>query len=95
MIFNLIETHMGKLILNHLIGNNCPEFRNGLMDSYFFKLTLGIDYLELCFWTVTFKTILKYNSAHILSLNLTPKLNFESRFHMFSIYVYYKKSKRL
>ena len=95
MIFNLIETHMGKLILNHLIGNNCPEFRNGLMDSYFFKLTLGIDYLELCFGTVTFKTTLKYNSAHILSLNLTPKLNFESRFHMFSIYVYYKKSKRL
>ena len=34
---------MGKLILNHLVGNNCPEFRNGLLDSDFFKLTLGSD----------------------------------------------------
>ena len=28
-ITNLIELHMGKLILNHLIGYNCPEFHNG------------------------------------------------------------------
>ena len=49
---------MGKLILNHLIGNNYPEFRNGLLDRYFFKLTLGSDCLELCLWTVTFKPIL-------------------------------------
>ena len=31
---------MKTLILNCLIGNNCPEFRNGLLDSHFFKLTL-------------------------------------------------------
>ena len=49
---------MGKLILNHLIRNNYPEFRNGLLDCYFFKLTLGSDCLELCFSTVTFKPIL-------------------------------------
>ena len=58
MITNLIEPCMGKLILNHLIGNICSEFRNGLLDSYFFKLTLGSDCLELCFWRVVFKTIL-------------------------------------
>ena len=45
------------LILNP-IGNNCPEFRNELLDSFFFKLTLGSDCLEFCFRTVTFKTIL-------------------------------------
>ena len=54
MIANLIESRMAKLILNHLIR----EFRNGIPDSYFFKLTLGSDYLELCFWAVAFKTIL-------------------------------------
>ena len=43
---------------NHLIGNNCPEFRNGHLDCYIFKLTLGSDCLELCFWIVIFKTIL-------------------------------------
>ena len=49
VITNVIELRMGKLILNHLIGNNYPEFRNGLLDSYFFKVTLGSDCLELCF----------------------------------------------
>ena len=29
MITNLIEPPIGKLILNHLIGNHCPESRNG------------------------------------------------------------------
>ena len=58
MITNMIDQRMAKLILNHLIGNNCVEFRNGLLDTCFFKLTLGSDCLELCFWTVTFKTIL-------------------------------------
>ena len=37
MITNLIEPHMEKLILNHWIRNNYPEFRNGPLDSYFFK----------------------------------------------------------
>ena len=58
MIYNLIEPRMRKLILNHLIGNNCPEFHNGLLDSYFFKLTLGSDCLKLYFWRIAFKTIL-------------------------------------
>ena len=58
MITNFIETRMGKLLLGHLIGNNYPEFHNGLLDSYFFKPTLGSGCLELCFWAVTFKTIL-------------------------------------
>ena len=57
MITNMIELRVGKLTLNHLIGINCPEFRNELLDSYVFKLNLGSDCLELCFWTVTFKTI--------------------------------------
>ena len=30
MITYLIEPCVGKLILNHLNGNNCPEFRNEL-----------------------------------------------------------------
>ena len=95
-----------KSIPNHLIGNNCPEFHNGLLDSYFFKLALGSDCLELCFWTVAFETILtqeyykntkslsnqnfKHNSAQ-----LTPKLSFEPGLHKFVINGYYTKSKRL
>ena len=54
----LPELRMGKLILNHLIWNNCPEFCNGLLGSYFFKLTLESDYVEPCFWRVPVKTIL-------------------------------------
>ena len=91
-ITNLIEPRMRKLTLNHLIGNNCPKFRNGTLSSYFFKLTSGSDCLELCFWKVAFKAILtqkhhkntshfqtralKRNLTHMLSLNLTPKLSF-------------------
>ena len=56
MITNMIEPRIRKLILNHLIGNNCPEFYNRLLDSYFFKLTLGSDYLELCLLATVFKT---------------------------------------
>ena len=64
MIPNLIEPRMGKLIHNHLTGNNCPEFRNGLLDCCFFKLTLGSDCLELCFSAVAFKTILTQQYYH-------------------------------
>ena len=49
MITNSIKPRMGKLVLNHLIENNCPKFRNGLLDSYCFKLTLGSDCVELSF----------------------------------------------
>ena len=49
MITNLIVPRMGKLILNNLIGNSNQEFRNGFLDSYLFQLTLGSNYLELCF----------------------------------------------
>ena len=57
MITNFMEVRMGKLILNHLIRNNCPEFGNGLLDNYFFKLTVGRDFLEPCFSTLALKTI--------------------------------------
>ena len=43
MITNLIEPRTGKL--KHFIGNNHPEFCNGTLDSYYFKLTLGSDFL--------------------------------------------------
>ena len=43
MITNLIETRIGKLILNHLNGNNGPEFCDELLDRDFFELTLGSD----------------------------------------------------
>ena len=58
MTNNLIEPCMEKLMLNYLFRNNCPELRSGLLDSYFFRLTLGSDCLEFCFWTVALKTIL-------------------------------------
>ena len=47
MTINLRESHMGKLMLNHMIGNNCAEFGEGLLDSYFFKLSLESDSLKL------------------------------------------------
>ena len=87
MITNFIETRTGKLLLGHLIGNNNPEFHNGLLDSYFFKPTLGSCCLKLCFWAVTFKTILtlivqiyqslsgqsfKHSSANMPSSNSQP-----------------------
>ena len=57
VITNLIESRMGKLILNHLIENTCREFHNGFLTSSFFKLTLESDFLGLCFGKVAFKTI--------------------------------------
>ena len=60
MIINLIEPRMGKLILNHLIENNSPEFRNGFLGRYFFKLILESDYLGLYLWAVVLKTILAH-----------------------------------
>ena len=60
MITILIKTRWEKVILNHLIGNNCPELPNGLPDSYFFKLNLGSDCSELCFCKFTFKIILTH-----------------------------------
>ena len=43
IITNLIEWRMGKITLNHFVGNNCPEFCNRFLDSFVFKLTLGCD----------------------------------------------------
>ena len=82
MITNLIELRMGKLILNHLLGNTCPEFCSGVLDSWKIKSTLGSDCLELCFWRVALKSILtqqyykntsrfKHSMVHMPSLNLT------------------------
>ena len=86
MITNLIEPCMGKLILNHLFGNTRPEFCNGVLDSYFFKLTLGSDCLfrESHFQNHPDSAILqkyqslsnqnfKHISVHMPSLNLTSR----------------------
>ena len=89
-ITSFMEPCMGKLILNDFIGNNCPESRNGLLNCYFFKLTLG-RFPDQSLLNQSFK----HNSVHMPSLNLTPKFSFEPRFSMFIINCYYTKSKRL
>ena len=58
MINNLRKPGTGKVILNHLIGNTRPEFRNGDLGSYFFKLIVESSCLELYFWAVALKIIL-------------------------------------
>ena len=57
IIANLIEPRMRKLILNHLIGNT-NGFCNGLLNSYFFELTLRSDCLKLCYLAIVFETTL-------------------------------------
>ena len=55
MVTNLTELHMWKLIYNGLLG---MTVQNSAMDFWtvtFFKMTLGKDCLELCFWGVDFK----------------------------------------
>ena len=60
--------------VNYLIENLGNPFGNGLLDSYFFKMTLGTDCLKLYFWTVAFKPILTHqyykNTAPSMKLNL-------------------------
>ena len=80
VIANLIEPCMWKLILNHLKVDNCPEFCNGLLDSYCFKLNLRSS-PDQSLSNQGFK----HNSVHMVSLNLNPKLYFEHRFCMFII----------
>ena len=46
MITYLIALHIDKLILNHVIGNNCTDFRNELLYSYLLKLILGSGFLK-------------------------------------------------
>ena len=96
-INNLIEPRMGKLIFTHLIGNNCLKFRNRLLDSYFFQLTLGSClFLNSRFQNLPDSVILqkyelllhqsfKHNSTHMPSLNLTPKFSFGPRFRILSL----------
>ena len=55
MITNMIETCMGKLILNRLVGNNYPEIRDGLWEV----LTLGSNCLELFSEHLLSKLLLK------------------------------------
>ena len=79
-ITNLIEPRVGKRILNHLIGNNCPEFCNELPEYLLFQTDLkkrlfGTLFLHSCFQNHPDSKILqKYQSrsADIPSLNLTP-----------------------
>ena len=89
MITNLIELCMGKLILKHLIGNNCSEFRNELVKCYFFKITLGSEVIIIlqkknsCFQTRALNAI-----CHMLCLNPTLKLSFEFRMSYFLLVSY-------
>ena len=73
--------------LHFLCSDNCPEFRNGLLDSYYFKLTLGSGCLELLFKTDALQNhpdsvilqiyqshsnqSFKHNLKHMPSLSLT------------------------
>ena len=59
----------------HLIGSNCPEFRNELLGSFFFKLTLGSNCFKLCFWRVVFKTIVTQQCYKNTSRFQTRALN--------------------
>ena len=81
VITYLISIRMGMSILIHLIQNNCPEFRNGLLDSYFFEQTLGSDCLEIGFCTFALKTILtqlyykKASQFPVRDLNILQCIN--------------------
>ena len=66
MITYLIEPCIGKLILNHLIGNDSPEFHYKLLDIYFFKWTSGGYCTERYFWTVSDNHTGKYLSSYLL-----------------------------
>ena len=46
-----------QIRVHHLTENTNPDLYNGILDSYFIKLTLGSSFSELCFWRVTFKVI--------------------------------------
>ena len=84
MITNLIKPLIGKPILNHLIGSNCPEFGSGLLDSYFFKLDLKSDCLEL----FSGQSLLKPSWLSVILVILS----FEPRFSMFIINGYCTKA---
>ena len=47
---------MEKLILNRLTGKTVQRPAIDFRTVIFLKLTLGKDCLELCFWTVDFKS---------------------------------------
>ena len=88
--------------VNDLIGNNSSEIRDGILDSYIFKLTfVSGQSLSKPSWLILQKyqsllnQSLKRNSAHMSSLYLTPKLSFEPRFRMLIMSGYYTKNKRL
>ena len=66
MIANLIKPRMGKLIFNHLIGYYCPELRNRLLGSYFFKLTLGSDCLGLFGIVCSWQPLWNHHGSEIL-----------------------------
>ena len=86
----------------------CSQFDNGLLDSYFFKLTLSSECLEFCFPGSRFRNhpfsviLLKYqplsyqsfkhNSVHMATLNFTPKLSFEPTFVCSSLMVTTQKA---
>ena len=85
MTINLRESHMGKLMLNHMIGNNCAEFGEGLLVKTILSHNDNITKLS------GLNTIRRIS----LSLNLTSKLSFEPKFCMFIINGYYTKKQTL
>ena len=74
-ILFLLATRANSLAAYYLIGDNCPVFRNGLLDSYFFKLTLRSACFEPGFWRVAFKTILHQQCYKNSSCFQTRALN--------------------
>ena len=52
------------MILNHLTGNNCPEFLNRLLRSYFYKLTLESGFLEF-YGDSRFQSFLRSNASEV------------------------------
>ena len=82
-------------------------FSTSLLLFWAQKFKVFQNFLELCFLTVTLKAILtqfyhkntscfqawilKHNSIHVPTLNLTCKLFFEPSFHMVIIDSYYRK----
>ena len=89
-----------------MIGNNSPEFHNGLFQTDFKKWLFGTLFLDSRFQNhpdsvilQTYQSLLnqsfKPNSAHVPPLNLTPMLSLESWFCISIINDYYTKSKGL
>ena len=75
-VTNLIELRMGKLILNHFFRNNCPEFRNGLLNSYFFRKWL--------FGTLLVESRFQNHLNTVIPVTFTPEL--QTHFDAYTVF---------